>query len=405
MTTLADLEEKPTIKPTGVTTTSAQPASLDPLYSRNPGSVNASSGMIGQAAAATAAQVGKTPEAKATGFDAFTQSVPDAELASSQLNKITSQESPLIKRARQQGLTLANNRGLINSSIAAGAAEGAMVDRATPLAQQDAAIFQGQRLQNQADINRSREVSTGRETDVSQFNANIEAERNRLQAQLETAVSQGNAELANSVRIRQAELDTQVNSQNAEAANRFREQVLQQNAELNKQFLANTGAIDLANIQGRYETLISSNQSASNLYNAFFGSIAQLMANKDIPPDRVAQSLQVQQSLLESGLRLIDQLNGLNLGDATRTPSIVTSGSGSGTAITAVPFGASPGSTPVAQGTVPVGNANLPPGTTTKQITGKPGGAGIYQVFDASGKQIGILKPGGDKGIYVPNAR
>lgn len=399
MTTLAEIDN----------TQTKQPQSLDQLYSRNPGSVSASSGMIGQAASAKAAQVTQTTDAKSTGFEALTQTTPEEETASGRLNKITSQESPLIKRARQQGLTLANNRGLINSSIAAGAAEGAMVDRATPLAQQDAALFQQQRLTNQADTNRAREVSTGRETDVSQFNAQQKNERDRLQAQLETAVSQGNAELANQVRIRQAELDTQINSQNAEAANRLREQVLQQNADLNKQFLANTGALDLANIEGRYQQLISSNQSASNLYNAFFQSIGAIMANKEIPPDRIAQSIQVQQSILKSGLDLIDQLNGLSLGSsgATQQPTIVTSGSGEGTALTAL----APGQTvntpgvQINQGTVKIGDAQLPAGTTTRQITGKPGGAGIYQVFNAQGVQIGILKPGGKNGKYVPGGK
>lgn len=399
MTTLAEVEE---IKPSSNNSSNT----IDSLYSRNPGSVNASSGLIGQAASAKAATVSQSKDAQATGFDAFTQDTPDTELASSQFNKLASQDSPLVKRARQQGLNLANSRGLINSSIAAGNAEGALVDRLTPLAQQDAQIFQQQRLTNQADVNRSREVSTGRETETSQFNSQQQNERDRLQAQLETAVSQGNAELANQTRIRQAELDTQINAQNAEASNRLREQTLQQNADLNKQFLANTGALDLATIQGRYEQLISSNASASSLYNSFFNSIGTIMANKDIPPDRIAQSIQVQQSILKSGLDLIDQLNGLQLGSATQQPGIVTSGSGQGTAITALPPGATvntPG-VQINQGTVTIGDQQLPAGTTTRQITGKPGGAGVYQVLNSQGQQIGILKPGGKNGKYVPGA-
>jgi hypothetical protein len=397
MTTLIDLPtyEAPT-QPTTVAPTnvpSVAPTgganSLDALYARSPGTVNATAGLIDSPAKATSAKVEPTKQ-----FDALTQETPDAELASSQLNKITSQDSPLIKRARQEGLVNANRRGLLNSSIAAGAAEGAIVDRATPLAQQNAQILQQQRLTNQASTNQSRE-----------FNASQQNERDRLQAQLDTAVSQGNAELANQVRIRQAELDQQVNLENAAATNRQREQVLAINADLNKQFLANTGAIDLATIQGRFEQLISSNATAGNLYAAYFNSIAQVMANKEIPPDRVAQSIQVQQQLLESGLRLIDQLNGLKLGSAIGGPTIVTSGQGEGTAITAVPQGAAPGSVPIAQGTVRIGNADLPAGTTAKQISGKPGGAGIYQVFNAEGVQIGILKPGGKNGVYVPGGK
>lgn len=439
MTTLIDLPEYKGTSAPPTAPSGGGVNSLDALYARNPGTVNATGGLISAPAQATAAQTRPSTTAtaeravatgaKATGFEALTQDTPDAELASSQLNKITSQDSPLIKRARQEGLVNANRRGLLNSSIAAGAAEGAIVDRATPLAQQNAQILQQQRLQNQTDTNRSREVSSGRETDVSVFNAgqsndtsrlnaqlgtdiarrNADAadEMARLDAQMQTAVSQGNAELANQVRIRQAELQQQVNLENAAAQNRSREQVLAINADLNKQFLANTGAIDLATIQGRFEQLISSNATAGNLYSAYFNSIAQVMANKEIPPDRVAQSIQVQQQLLESGLRLIDQLNGLQLGSAIAGPTIVTSGQGAGTAITALPPGVSPtsaqGQAQTVQGTVRLGNADLPAGTTAKQVSGKPGGAGIYDVFDPSGNKIGILKPGGKNGIYVPN--
>ena len=428
---------------------------------------------------ATAAQarglLAQTKEATATGYNAFTQEVPKADLASSQLNDITSQDSPLMKRARQEGILSAAKRGLQNSSIAAGAAQGAIVDRATPLAQTNAQQLSQQSLANQAAINQAREVSTGRETDISslnaqlgtgtsqfnagqqneiaklnaqmqtavsqgnaaaaneialrleelktgtsQFNAQQQNELSKLQAQIDTAVSQGNAELETQLRTRMAELQTQVNLENAAAENRMREGVLQANVELNKQYLANTGAVDLASIQGMYNQLISTNETAANLYNSYFNSIAQAMANKDIPPDRIAQYVQVQQSMLEAGLRMMDKMNGLDLGDF-QMPDIVVSGTGQGSAITPVPPGSTgatgegeggasgaggTGGPPINIGTIDVGGTQLPAtvefiknGVNYGHTTG--GENATFEVWN-NGERIGTLSPGGKNGRYVP---
>lgn len=59
-----------------------------------------------------------------------------------QLNSMLSSNSPLMKRAATQGKQFANQRGLLNSSMAAGAAQGAMIDAAMPAAQQDAGYNQ-----------------------------------------------------------------------------------------------------------------------------------------------------------------------------------------------------------------------------------------------------------------------
>lgn len=54
------------------------------------------------------------------------------------LNSYISQDSPLMQQARTDGLRIANSRGLLNSSLAAGASQDAMIRNAMPIAQQDA---------------------------------------------------------------------------------------------------------------------------------------------------------------------------------------------------------------------------------------------------------------------------
>jgi len=60
---------------------------------------------------------------------------------SGQLDKILSQDSALMSRARNMSKAQSAATGLMGSSMAQGAAMGAMVDRALPIAQQDAATF------------------------------------------------------------------------------------------------------------------------------------------------------------------------------------------------------------------------------------------------------------------------
>lgn len=65
------------------------------------------------------------------------------------LDGILKNNSPLMQRAATQGQQFANQRGLLNSSMAGQAAQGAMIDRATPIAQQDAQFGQNLAINQQ----------------------------------------------------------------------------------------------------------------------------------------------------------------------------------------------------------------------------------------------------------------
>lgn len=77
--------------------------------------------------------------AKAPTQPAFTNfNVKPAATVSGQINTLLAQDSPYLKEARARSQRQANSRGLINSSIAAGAGESAAINAALPIAQQDA---------------------------------------------------------------------------------------------------------------------------------------------------------------------------------------------------------------------------------------------------------------------------
>ena len=80
--------------------------------------------------------------AQAGQADAFTRAAQENEMSAYHLEQMLGSDSPLMRRARMSAMAGAAGRGLMNSSIAQGAAQGAMIDRAQPFALQDAAMHQ-----------------------------------------------------------------------------------------------------------------------------------------------------------------------------------------------------------------------------------------------------------------------
>lgn len=74
-------------------------------------------------------------------IDVTTQEVENNQLMSYQLDKLLDENNAYMQRARQSGLDLAHQRGLGNSSIAAGNAMAAAIDRAAPIAGFDASRY------------------------------------------------------------------------------------------------------------------------------------------------------------------------------------------------------------------------------------------------------------------------
>lgn len=356
---------------------------MQDIYSRSPGVAEAESPDAAQASTAGTSdpstggsKAAQAFNASSAGYSAKTQDVSPEAMADVQATKIMSQDSPLMQRAKQEGMLSAGRRGLQNSSISVGAAQGAMADRAVPLAQQNAQHVFQQDLTDQAAENRATETT-----------AAFEQEAAKLNAQLNTAVSQGNAAAENAARQQLADLETRTNMQKAEfeqqtnltnaaAENQMRQSVMQANADLNKQYLAGTQALDLATIQGQYNQLISTNETAARMYDSYFNSISQTMANKDIPPDRVAQYVRVQQSMLEAGLRVMDQMNSLNL-DTTQ-PGVNVTGSGKESTI-------APGTGTEGPGT----NTATPPVTNTSSVSNSGSGSGTSQsTYNPDGRDL-----------------
>ena len=114
-----------------------------------------------------------------------------------QLNQILNSNSPLLQSARTRGLQYANQRGLLNSSIAAQASEQAVIDAATRIAEQDAATYAGADAQSVDAANRAALQDASLGTNVSMFNVGEGNVTNRFNADSINQAGAFNADAAN----------------------------------------------------------------------------------------------------------------------------------------------------------------------------------------------------------------
>jgi len=284
---------------------------------------------------ATASRAASNTANAAQGNATSNQIDGDKMNVDSQVNRITGEDSAYMQSARQGGLMTAAARGLQNSSLAAGASQREAVRAALPMAQQNASQEFNSGMANTAAQNEMEKLNVSMSTDVNKFNADQVNAINKLNAQMETAVSTGNAEEANKIASMIAQLKTNVSMQNATEANRVgtlnadrntstnqfntaeqnkqNAQTQDENATLNKQFLAGSQAADLATIQGKYNSLIANNSSASSLYTAHMQAITEIMKDDKLTPAAAATKIAVFTKVLDQGLAMLDTMNGVDL--------------------------------------------------------------------------------------------
>jgi len=205
-----------------------------------------------------------------TPVDETTGAAPQEEASvSGELDKLLSDGSPLLENARTRAAQTANQRGLLNSSMAVQAGEQAAIETALPIASQDAGFrqqenLQGTEIQSREDIAREGFV-------VSQ-------------------------EMQDKGLLSQKELQATDLAQRTETANLDRD-VQERIA------LFNVAAHDR-------EKATAAAVSIANTYGNMFQSIA---ANENIPADVREKYLTHISVIRDSNINLLEQLYNFNL--------------------------------------------------------------------------------------------
>ena len=233
--------------------------------------------------------------ADSEGYDPATSEVdPSKESSADQLSQILGRDSKLFRRATSKALDVAGRRGLGNSSFAVGAALGETIDRAVPLAQQDAQTHFQNRRANLDATNRASEFGASARNRASEVNAN-----------LETAVSQFNAGEINrqnlqimqndfQQRIRQAELDFEAGRINAQQLADQRSALATESNALNRQAYEANVKLNHEGLRASIESmLIDINkyadidkimaQGTANTNTAIVQALGDIVSNPDLP--------------------------------------------------------------------------------------------------------------------------
>lgn len=241
------------------------------------------------------------------------------------LESMLKSNSPLMKLAATQGKQLAQGRGLLNSSMGVGAAQGAMISAATPIAQQDASALNSNAQQNAAAENNMamqkaglisndylQNLQTANQADLNQQGFGFQKDMANLNAKL---TSQRDAKLAQydkeAARL-QAELSE------ARAKNDFsrEKQLTEQQAKLQRQrdnllsdlSIEELGATSAANAWG-----VMANNVTDIVAQAMEG-IANIQANANIKSEDKTKMIEQLKKMRDSDIsfqkNLYTQLSG-----------------------------------------------------------------------------------------------
>lgn len=146
----------------------------------------------------TAPSLGAAGQADLVKANAINREVAEEETSAFQLDKILGSDSALMKRAETQGLQRGAGRGLLNSSIAVEAAQGAMIDRAQPFALNDASTYFNTAESNMKANNQAELTNAQMGTELNIFNTGQNNSFATTQAGLDSQASIANAAAANS---------------------------------------------------------------------------------------------------------------------------------------------------------------------------------------------------------------
>jgi len=208
--------------------------------------------------------------AKSTGYDPSKFVMTPDQTVEGRAAKIAGDDSVLMQQARTRANQDAQAKGLLLSSIAVGAGQNAVLDKAIPIASQDAQAY------NAAMTNTANAENTAK-----QFGAAGSNQAALANAQLGTDVSKVNAGMSN-----------EAQALSAKAAN---DQTI---ARLDSSTRLTLGTLDAQNRQ-----LLQTNANAANMFQETVKNIAGISVDPTLTQAAKDAAVQSQINLLNEGLR------------------------------------------------------------------------------------------------------
>lgn len=172
-----------------------------------------------------------------------------------------------MQQSANMGNAQAAQRGLLNSSMGIQAAQNAMIQNATPLAQANAnALNQGSQFNAQT-TNQALTQNVQNQQQANQFNT-----------QQSNAMSTWNAGQQNEATLKALDINSRET---------------------------------LANIEANYKTLMQTNSGATGMYEQMLKNLADIQGNKDMDAGTKANAIQNQLTYLRTGMSMLQNMSGI----------------------------------------------------------------------------------------------
>lgn len=215
-------------------------------------------------AAQDIAQYNPMSEMSAQTYTPQTREVNQAtETAAGQVTSLLANDNPLLQRARtlaQQGMA---QRGLVNSSMSQGAGVAAMVDRITPIAQQDAQTYGNRALANMEATNEAGQFNVNQNNQLVSQGLGIAANKDIQVAQQNFQTAQADLDRAFQATQQDKSIKAQTDLQNAQMSFQQAQNQLDraQQLSISNAQVASNERLTLAQIDATAKNLNTSNQA------------------------------------------------------------------------------------------------------------------------------------------------
>ena len=255
------------------------------LQPGDPGYVEPGKGLLNSSVGQTnvtpgSAVTGYTPAladpkaAAATGYTPTPYTVAPKATVAEQVRTIAGEDSPLMQQAATRARQAMVDKGLLNSSIAAGAEQGAVLQAALPIAQADAATYER----------------------AATNTANAENAQKGILTQATNTAGLQNANAATSVAVSNAGNINFALNAGATAANTTALQTAL--AGIDTETKTSLATLDAQNRQ-----LLQTNANAANMYQETVKNIAAIATDHSLSEDAKKTATATQMNLLNEGLR------------------------------------------------------------------------------------------------------
>jgi hypothetical protein len=262
----------------------------------------------------------------ASNWDIDTDKTKDSQTVQGQVQGLIAANSPLMQQAEAASKQQMNQRGLLNTSMAVGAGQEAVIKQALPIAQQDAQLF----------ANRAK-YGAESGTAAAQYGATATNQANAANQAAANTASQFTAGAANTANLSNAAAQNQAAQFTAGAANTASQQYTQAlNATVNKMLdqsmtyaLANADAAtkielqnidaatrkDLAATEAAYKNQMQASASANDIFGQVSANISNIMMNGDLDTAAKQKAVDAQKSYLQAAMNVLSvtsSIPGLN---------------------------------------------------------------------------------------------